>query len=105
MAIEHPHFPPVALSAAGGGPAPIGDLYNVVIDAFRELKLRIKPRVASMPVYGAAAPIRDLANAVEALERIKTEGEGLEDSPEEPTRQRPRRAAGLTRARRRLNTP
>lgn len=85
MQIEYPHFPPIAL-ARGTAPATIGDFYNTVIAGFQTVRPEIQTDAYAVSIFGAER-IRDLATAIATLERIKSEGEGLEDSPEEPSSQ------------------
>jgi len=85
MQIEHPHFPPVAMRPKTPV-ATIGDFYNTIIAAFRAIEPEIDCDAYAIPIFGAP-PICDLSSAIDALERIKSEGEGLEDSPEQPSSQ------------------
>jgi hypothetical protein len=83
MGIEHPHFPPVA-KALADAPATIGDFYNTIIAGFADLQPQIDTVAPVIPVFGLP-PISDVPSAIAVLERIKGEGEGIEDDPHEPT--------------------
>ncbi|MHB0772302.1 ferritin-like domain-containing protein [Bradyrhizobium sp. 1.29L] len=84
MQIEYPQFPPVAWKARPPGPATIGDFYDSIIEGLEAVKPHFDRNACRIPVFGAS-PIDGLATAIEAVERIKSEGEGLQDSPEQPT--------------------
>ena len=90
MQIEYPDFPPVAVRAVKG-PATIGEFYDAIIDAFERIRPPINPHAHSVPVV-LAPPIRTVADAVATITRIKVEGEGLQDSPEQPSGDRPSHA-------------
>ena len=83
MQIENPQFPPVALTAEEP-PATIGDFYDAIIEGFQTIDPDIDQDAYAISIFGAPL-IRDLDTAISALERIKSEGEGLKDSPEQPT--------------------
>jgi hypothetical protein len=82
MQIEYPQFPPVAF-VPRTSPATIGEFYDCIIDGLRSVKPVFK-NAHSVPVLGGPE-VYDLETAVRAIQRIKGEGEGLEDSPEEPS--------------------
>jgi hypothetical protein len=83
MQIENPEFPPVAYSA-GGSPASIGDFYNEIISGFNRVKPRFCRTANSVPVI-LYRPVTTVEEAIAVVTRIKVEGEGLQDSPDEPT--------------------
>jgi hypothetical protein len=82
MQIEYPEFPPIAAKLAKG-PATIGAFYSAIANSFNTLQPAI-----NLDAYYVEIPfanrIANVADAVTAIERIKDEGEGLQDSPEEP---------------------
>ncbi|MGY4627233.1 ferritin-like domain-containing protein [Bradyrhizobium sp. USDA 4486] len=83
MQIEYPEFPPVAV-LAHTRPATIGAFYTTVEDAFKRLQPSIDPSAPWVQVpFGKQ--VLTIADALTSIERIKSEGEGLEDSPEEPS--------------------
>lgn len=83
MQIEHPKFPPVAL-AAEPPPPTIGAFYDTIIATFQETRPAIDPGAHAVS-FSSAAPIRSVDDAIETIDRIKSEGEGLPDSPDSPT--------------------
>lgn len=87
MQIEYPEFPPVALRAAKG-PATIGEFYDAIISAFKRLEPEIAPDAHWVPVL-LSNRILTIDDAVAAITRIKIEGEGLQDSPEQPSNDQP----------------
>ncbi|WP_336215855.1 ferritin-like domain-containing protein [Nonomuraea sp. LPB2021202275-12-8] len=86
MQIEHPDFPPVARMAAAPPPT-IGAFYDTIIETFRETNPEIDPDAHAVEVP-LAPPIRTVADAIETIDRIKSEGEGVPDSPGSPTGER-----------------
>jgi hypothetical protein len=86
MQIEHPDFPPVALAAAPPPPT-IGAFYDTIIETFKETSPEIDPDAHAVEVP-FARPIRTVADAIETIDRIKSEGEGVPDSPDSPTGER-----------------
>lgn len=82
MQIECPEFPPVAF-ALTGRPATIGAFYSTIAESFSQLQPTIDANAACVEVPFAKR-IQNVADAIVTIERIKSEGEGLEDSPEEP---------------------
>ncbi|MDW9366957.1 hypothetical protein GOB34_04250 [Sinorhizobium meliloti] len=84
MQIEYPEFPPVAAVPAMLGPATIGEFYDAIIHAFQSIRPRIWQNANCIPVI-LAERILSIDDAVSTLVRIKTEGEGLQDSPQQPT--------------------
>ena len=83
MQIEFPEFPPVAL-VANTRPATIGEFYDAIIDSLETVQPPIDPKAHAVPVP-LSGPIRTIGDATEAITRIKVEGEGLQDTPEQPT--------------------
>ncbi|KSV76020.1 hypothetical protein N185_16360 [Sinorhizobium sp. GW3] len=84
MQIEYPEFPPLAAVPSALGPATIGEFYDAIIIAFERIRPKILKNANHVPVI-LAAPILTVDDATSALVRIKTEGEGLQDSPNQPT--------------------
>ena len=84
MQIEYPEFPPLALLAAAPAPATIGAFYDTIAVAFTSLKLMINPNAHAVDVP-FANQVTTIADANAVIERIKSEGEGLQDSPDQPT--------------------
>lgn len=86
MQIEYPDFPPIALFAESGmsAPATIGAFYDTIIRSFQETKpyLDAEAHCVEVPF---ARPLRTLDDAIESINRIKSEGEGLRDTPEQPS--------------------
>ncbi|MFG1945402.1 ferritin-like protein [Nonomuraea sp. NPDC048826] len=82
MQIEYPDFPPVARMEAP--PATIGAFYDAIIETFRTSDPEIDPDALAVDVPHAS-PIRTVADAIETIERIKSEGEGVPGSPASPT--------------------
>lgn len=84
MQIEYPEFPPVALRAAAHAPATIGAFYDTIAVAFTSLKPVINPNAHAVDVP-FANQVTTIPDAIAAIDRIKSEGEGLQDSPDQPT--------------------
>ncbi|MEV0385730.1 ferritin-like protein [Nonomuraea sp. NPDC050643] len=82
MQIEYPDFPPVARLEEA--PPTIGAFYDTIIETFRETNPEIDPAALAVEVP-QAPPIRTVADAIETIDRIKREGEGVSDSPSSPT--------------------
>ena len=87
MQIENPQFNPVVirppeqeLAEAVKAPATIGDFYDAVIEALKRLNPKFDPNAKSI-VSGEAVPIKSIDDAIQAIMRIKDEGEGTPDSP------------------------
>ncbi|MGW0808111.1 ferritin-like domain-containing protein [Nonomuraea sp. NPDC002799] len=83
MQIELPDFPPVARLETPPPPT-IGAFYDTIIETFRETSPEIDPDAYAVDVP-FASPIRTVADAIETIDRIKSEGEGVPDSPDSPT--------------------
>jgi hypothetical protein len=84
MDIEYPESTPVALVATA--PATIGGFYDTIVTAFSDT---VKPQIsASAPFIswpqGKIGQIASITDAIAAITRIKTEGEGTKGSPDEP---------------------
>jgi Ferritin-like len=86
MQIEYPDFPPVALLAATGPPT-IGAFYDTIINTFQSLNPTIHPNAFAVEVP-LSNPIKSVDDAIAAINRIKSEGEGLRDSPDQPSGER-----------------
>ena len=87
MQIEAPSFAPVA-SKSERRPATIGDFYSALSNLLQELNPRFDPDANFVPVR-FWKQVTDLYSAIETIERIKQEGEGLQDSPHQPTPEGP----------------
>lgn len=84
MQIEEPEFPPVALLAAPA-PATIGAFYDTISAAFTAIKPAIDPDAHFVQLAAAGIDqIKSIDDALSAIARIKTEGEGTQQSPDEP---------------------
>ncbi|MFI7102603.1 ferritin-like protein [Streptomyces sp. NPDC050161] len=83
MQIEYPDFPPVAL-VPEQPPATIGAFYDRIITAFDTLMPAIDQNAHAVDVP-FTKPIRSIADAIGAIERIKSEGEGVRGSPDQPS--------------------
>ncbi|MGJ7531453.1 ferritin-like domain-containing protein [Variovorax sp. GB1P17] len=82
MEVEHPNFPPVAFVGMEAA-ATIGEFYDTIISAIRSIQPPVdaSARCIELP---HTRRIVDLDDAVATLERIKSEGEGTQASPEQP---------------------
>jgi Ferritin-like len=81
MQIEQPEFPPLGLTAANP-PATIAAFYGTISTAFST----VKPAIDLNAHYVAAVgQIKSIDDAVAAIDKIKTEGEGTPKSPDQPT--------------------
>jgi hypothetical protein len=81
MQIEQPEFPPVGLVAAIAAPATIAAFYDTISAAFTMYKPTIDLNARYVPAVGQ---IKTIDDALAAIERIKTEGEGTQQSPDQP---------------------
>jgi Ferritin-like len=82
MQIEYPKFPPIDATLAKR-PATIGAFYSTIAAAFNKLQPNIDANALWVEVP-FAKKIQSITDAIATIERIKSEGEGLEGSPEEP---------------------
>lgn len=82
MQIEFPEFPPVARVPSPAS-ATIGDFYTTIADAFTAINPAIIPDAKFIDTL-EAVPIKSIADALAAIERIKDEGEGTPGSPDQP---------------------
>jgi hypothetical protein len=82
MQIEYPEFPPITVAMAKR-PATIGAFYSAIAEAFQKVQPTIYTNAPWIEVPFARR-IHSTADAIATIDRIKSEGEGLEDSPEEP---------------------
>jgi hypothetical protein len=82
MQIEYPEFPPIAVTMAKRS-ATIGAFYSIIAEAFQKMQPTIYANAHWIEVPFAKR-IHTVADAIATVDRIKSEGEGLEDSPEEP---------------------
>ncbi|WP_435602097.1 ferritin-like domain-containing protein [Streptomyces sp. bgisy130] len=83
MQIETPEFPPVAFRA-DRTPATIGAFYNTIIMTFQTLCPEIDPEAHAVDLPSSHR-IENVADAIEVIDRIKSEGEGVQDSPDQPS--------------------
>ena len=85
MQIEKPEFPPVELAAAlEARPATIGEFYTTLSRAFEALAPAIDPNAHFIERGSEAFRISSVQDALDAIERIKSEGEGAPGSPDQP---------------------
>src|SRR5262249_37220155 len=82
MQIEYPEFPPVALVPAAA-PTTIGAFYETIAAGFSMLNPPIAAN-AHFVNMSEAVQIKSVADALAAILRIKTEGEGTRGSPDQP---------------------
>jgi hypothetical protein len=64
-------------------PATVGDFYNAIVAGVKVLQPPIRPDAHRVPVPHFAT-ITTFQDVINTLERIKEEGEGFQDDPEEP---------------------
>jgi hypothetical protein len=83
MQIEYPEFPPIAI-ASKDTPATIGEFYDSILKAFESINPPIDANAYSIIVPDAPV-IRSVGDATAIIGRIQIEGEGLQDSPSEPS--------------------
>jgi hypothetical protein len=83
MQIEYPEFPPVALLAAAA-PTTIGAFYDTIIVAFQTLNPAIDSNAHAVDVPFSNR-VKSIADAIAVIDRIKSEGEGLQGSPDQPS--------------------
>jgi hypothetical protein len=86
MQIEHPDFPPVA-RLVERPPATIGAFYDTIIATFETLQPHIDPTAHAVEVP-FSKPISTIADAIRTIDRIKSEGEGVPGSPDQPSGER-----------------
>jgi hypothetical protein len=80
MQIEQPEFTPLGFTAANP-PATIAAFYDTIATAFTTIKPAIDLNAHYVPAVGQ---IKSIDDAVAAIDRIKTEGEGTPNSPDQP---------------------
>lgn len=84
MQIEKPAFSPVAIDSTAR-PATIGDFYETISQALTDLQPTFDPQAKFLlSNSGRVGPITTLNDALAGIARIKEEGEGTEDSPDQP---------------------
>ncbi|PWT77687.1 MAG: hypothetical protein C5B58_16415 [Acidobacteria bacterium] len=83
MQIEYPEFPPVALRARRV--ATIGAFYEAISTAFSAIEPAIDPNAHYVAYGGSVGQIRTIDDALAAIGRIKQEGEGTANSPDQPS--------------------
>lgn len=83
MQIETPEFPPIGFLEEQA-PATIGAFYDTIIASFQTLNPEIDPaaHAVELPSWHR---IGTVADAIETINRIKSEGEGTQDSPDQPS--------------------
>jgi hypothetical protein len=79
MQIEYPQFPPIALAAAR--PVTIGDFYDTIATSLSTEKPAINPNAYSVQ---SVDQIKTIDDALAAIQKVKTEGEGTPHSPDQP---------------------
>lgn len=85
MQIEAPEFPPVEVAAALlAGPATIGEFYTTLSEAFEAHNPPIDPNAHFVERGSEVFQIKSIQDALKAIERIKTEGEGAPGAPDQP---------------------
>jgi Ferritin-like len=82
MQIEQPEFPPIGLAAAA--PATIGAFYDTISTAFTAIKPAINPNAHFLKLAAQIGQIKTTDDALAAIARIKTEGEGTHQSRDQP---------------------
>lgn len=83
MQIENPEFTPVALADLDAGPATIGAFYDAIATGFTSVNPAIDTNANAVKM-DEAIQIKSIADAQNAIMRIKEEGEGTAASPDEP---------------------
>lgn len=81
MEVEHPQFPPVAFLEMNA--ATIGEFYDTIIEGFKTVNPTMDSAANRISV-DFAPELAQIADAIATIERVKIEGEGLKDSPEQP---------------------
>jgi hypothetical protein len=84
MQIETPEFPPVEVAALEAEPATIGEFYTTVSNAFATLNPTIDPNARFVKKGSEVFQIKSIQDAQNAIERIKSEGEGAPGNPDQP---------------------
>jgi hypothetical protein len=83
MQIEHPDFPPVALLPSSDPPTSIGAFYREIVQGLKFVRPEISNLSRQIPVQHFRK-VTNLQEAIETLEYIAEEGEGILDSPSQP---------------------
>ena len=86
MQIELPEFPPIEFAALVQPPTTIGEFYTTLSDAISAISPPIDVN-AHQIIAGEATAIRSVPGAVAAIAKIKGEGEGTPQSPDQPSGQ------------------
>lgn len=84
--IEHPQFTPVGqsvLTSLIDAPASIGDFYDTIGAGFRTVNPVFDPRAHAVTFTGEVEATKTVDDALKAIERIKDEGEGTAQSPDQ----------------------
>ena len=85
MQIETPEFSPVEVAAAlAAGPATIGEFYTTVAKAFVTLNPPIDQTAHFIRRGAEVFQIKSIQDAQNAIDRIKSEGEGAPGNPDQP---------------------
>lgn len=82
LQIENPQFTPLGLERAKG-PATIGEFYDTIAAGFTTVNPAIDLN-ARFVDFDEAVQIKTIQDALDAIARIKGEGEGTEASPDQP---------------------
>jgi Ferritin-like len=86
MQIELPEFPPIEFAALVQPPTTIGEFYTTLSNAIAAVNPPIDGH-AHQIVFDEATAIQSVADAVAAITKIKGEGEGTPQSPDQPSGQ------------------
>jgi Ferritin-like len=86
MQIELPEFPPIEFAALVQPPTTIGEFYTTLSNAIEAINPPVD-RNAHQIVAGEATAIGSVADAAAAIAKIKGEGEGTPQSPDQPSGQ------------------
>lgn len=86
MQIELPEFPPIEFAALVQPPTTIGEFYTTLSNAIAAINPPID-RNAHQIVFDEATAIGSVADAAAAIAKIKGEGEGTPQSPDQPSGQ------------------
>ena len=85
MQIETPEFPPVPVAAVRApGSATIGEFYTALRKAFENLNPSIDQNAHFVARGAEVFQIKSVTDAQNAIERIKSEGEGTSGEPDQP---------------------
>jgi hypothetical protein len=82
MQIEYPEFTPIAV--APEPPTTIGAFYDTIATSLSTNKPALDPNANYVKLGTVVDQIKTVADASAAIQRIKTEGEGTPQSPDQP---------------------